>query len=583
MKREPLVLLHSFVTGAEGNSYVFSGLITEIVATRIEEVLPALARVEAMVEEGHHAVGFLSYEASSGLNSDLVTRPPCDLPLLWFAVYRERLSAPADFGSGGEFSCHDWQPAMSGEHFSGAINRIRDRIAAGETYQVNFTFPIHFSFSGDPAALYREICRSQPTPFCAFIDLGRYCILSASPELFFRLSGNSLTVRPMKGTARRGRWPREDVEAREKLCRDAKERAENLMIVDLLRNDLGMVAATGSVSVPSLFDVETLPSVHQMTSTVTARIPDSAGMVDVLRALFPCGSITGAPKRRTMEIINELEIGPRGLYTGCIGYISPGRDAVFSVAIRTLVLDMAQGRGTMGVGSGVTYDSTPESEYQECLAKSAFVRQVLPAFQLIETILYEPRDGYFLLEGHLDRLRESASYWAFPCDLRVLRERLSLLQSAMTSRHRIRILLDSSGAFTLETYLLEIDPPDSIFKVALVRARVDSGDRLLYHKTTARALYQEELARRPDCLDVLFCNEAGELTEGTMHNLVLKRGGRLVTPPLRSGLLPGVFRAALLAAGEIEEEVILPEDLARAGEIYLINSVRKWRRVRLID
>ncbi len=585
MKREPLVLLESHAPGRDDASWAFSDLVSEITAVTPADVVPALQRVEAAVATGCHAAGFISYEAAPGFDPALVTRPPGDVPLLWFGVFRHRL--PVTPGTTGEATAREecsatgWQPSIGRDTYDAAIARIREYIAAGDTYQVNFSLRQHFRLNGSPFAWYRDLCRAQRAPFCAFIDTGRFQLLSASPELFFRLDGNHLTVRPMKGTARRGRWATDDGEARSRLRESAKERAENLMIVDLLRNDLGRVAATGSVAVPALFGVETLPTVHQMTSTVTARLRPEISLADLFQALFPCGSVTGAPKKRTMEIIAELEDSPRGVYTGCIGYVSPGPEAVFSVSIRTAVIDATTGIGELGIGSGITWDSAAAAEHDECRAKAAFAQEPAPEFGLIESLLHEEKSGYFLLDRHLARLAASAAYFGFPFDPARVRRQLKEFTGPLAGNHKVRLLLARSGDISLEAAPIGARASEPLL-AALAAETVEPADPFLYHKTTRRTRFTDELARHPGCAEVLFCNRRGEVTEGTMHNVVARIAGELVTPPLDCGLLPGVLREELLAGGEIRERIITREELARAEEIFLINSVRGWRRAKLV-
>ncbi|MGA2152391.1 MAG: aminodeoxychorismate synthase component I, partial [Geobacteraceae bacterium] len=394
--KEPMVILESFDRQRDQASFRFAELVDVIAAYSLEHLLPALRRVEIAVTSGRHAAGFISYEAAPGLNPDLTAFPPGEFPLLWFGIFAKRLTVP--FPSAGAepsatYQTANWQTSLSPESYAAAVARVREYIAGGDTYQVNLTMRRKFSFTGDPALFYRDLCRSQRAPFCAYLDLERYKVLSASPELFFRLDNGTLITRPMKGTAARGRWYEEDDEAKRRLKENPKERAENLMIVDLLRNDLGMVSSTRSVAVQSLFDVESLETVHQMTSTISSRLKEGVGIVELFQAIFPCGSVTGAPKKRTMEIIAALEDSPRGLYTGCIGFISPGPEAVFSVAIRTIVIDTATGDAELGVGSGITYDSRAGEEYAECLAKGRFVHERRPEFQLIETMRFADEDG----------------------------------------------------------------------------------------------------------------------------------------------------------------------------------------------
>ena len=319
-----------------------------------------------------------------------------------------------------------------------------------------------------------------------------------------------------------------------------------------------------------------------MTSTISSRLEEGVGIVELFQAIFPCGSVTGAPKKRTMEIIAALEDSPRGLYTGCIGFISPGPEAVFSVAIRTIVIDTATGDAELGVGSGITYDSRAGEEYAECLAKGRFAHERRPEFQLIETMRFTDEDGLFLLERHLERLRRSAAYFGFSFNSALVRKALAARSALLSGSHKVRLLLSRRGTFTIQTEPLRADLPGTTLRAAFAGQRIDSRDPFLYHKSTHRPQYAVELARRPECVDVIFLNERDEVTEGANHNIVVRIDGELVTPPLASGLLPGVFRGELLERGEIMERVITPEQLNSAGEIHLINSVRKWRRVKLV-
>lgn len=473
-------------------------------------------------------------------------------------------------------------PEIPRGEYTAAVEAIRSRIGAGETYQVNLTFRQRFSVRGDHFSFYRALCNNQRAPFCAWLDLGTHRIISASPELFFSLRNGLLTMKPMKGTAPRGANESDDRTRRELLAASPKERAENLMIVDLVRNDLSRIAETGSVAVPNLFEVESYPTVHQMTSTVTARLRPEAGLVEIFRALFPCGSVTGAPKRRTMEIIADLERSARGIYCGAIGFVSPGGEAVFSVPIRTVVLETAAGACSMGVGSGITWDSDPEAEYSECLAKSAFLTADAGGFSLIESLLHD-REGYLLLERHLKRLEESASHFGFCLALKELRDRLEQLAKTLSGRHKVRVLLAQNGEITLSS--AEIDGPDISgppLQVAVSRHRVDSSDPFLRHKTTRRDLYDTELRAHPHCDEIILLNERGEVTEGCRTNIVVSLGGELLTPALACGLLPGVLREELLEVGAMREATLTLDDIIRAERLWLINSVRGWREGKLI-
>ncbi len=575
-------------SGGVPGLYRFEGFIDEVVAYVAADVTPALRKVESAVQGGAYAAGFLSYEASSALDPSLSTKQPSEFPLLWFGIFRERrLLTENEWLASlrqSSYELTEWQPDISREEYQQAVMSIREYIAAGDVYQVNFTLQERCDFAGNVRSYFHDLCRSQSTPYSAFFNLGRYSILSVSPELFFQLENNVLKVRPMKGTAKRGKSTREDAEITAQLQRNEKERAENLMIVDLLRNDLGRVSESGSVTVESLFDVETLETVHQMTSTISSRLKPGVSLVDLFGALFPCGSITGAPKKRSMEIIAELENSPRGLYTGCIGYIAPEMShAVFSVAIRTVVIAKDSGKGELGVGSGVTWYSSPDAEFEECLAKGLFAQNIPPEFTLIESLLFEEGEGFFLLDRHLERLSSSARYFGFPIDLGAVRTLLEKCSHACTGNKKVRLTLSRDGSSAIEAEPLSFVTIPADPCIAFADAPVDSSNPFLYHKTSNRELYLRELEKRPDCMDVIFVNERCEVTEGANNNIVIRKDGVLVTPPVTSGLLPGTYRAQLLETNEIVEGVIVRSDLEQAEEIYLVNSVRKWRRVRLVN
>jgi len=404
-------------------------------------------------------------------------------------------------------------------------------------------------------------------------------VLSASPELFFSLKDRELTVRPMKGTAPRGRWLEEDEEFAQALQRCPKNRAENVMIVDLLRNDLGRIAQPGSVCVENLFEIERYETVLQMTSSIAARGKDRLSLASLFEALFPCGSITGAPKIRTMEIIKGIEISPRGVYTGAIGYFSPGPEAVFSVAIRTGSFDTRSGMLEFGVGGGITRDSTPDGEFQECSIKARYIRESRPKFDLLETLLYE-KGSFSLLERHLGRMEKSARYFGYAFPKAALHSALRELgEELMDHRSRIRLLLSSDGTFRLEHRPFPASNTPERFRVGLSRQPVNSCDVFLFHKTTHREVYTRRAREHPEWDDVLLLNERGELTESTVANLAVQLEGRWWTPPRECGLLSGTFRDELLARGELAERVLRPADLRQAENVRLINSVRGWIEV----
>ena len=529
-------------------------------ANRIEDVLSVLTFAEREARAGSQVAVLLSYEAAPAFDPAFVTHPPSDFPLAWAAVLEETSAAAIE-----SYSSTTWTPRVSRDEYDRSVSRIRELIAAGDTYQVNYSFPLTSSFDGNAFAWYRDLCVKQGAQYSAYLDLGRYKVLCLSPELFFERRGERVITRPMKGTVRRGRWPAEDRELADWLKHSSKDRAENVMIVDLLRNDLGKVSVPGSVRVSSLFDLERFETVWQMTSTVESTLREGTSLVELMCALFPCGSITGAPKIRTMQIIHELERFPRGVYTGAIGLLNPGGDCVFNVAIRTVVIDSETGVATFGVGGGVTIDSTAEREYEECLVKSRFLRSAPVEFQLFESILLEDRI-YFLLPDHLKRLSESAEYFGFRCPMNDINEALSPI-TKQDGSFKVRLTLWRDGR--IETRITPIESLRDVGRVELAPTPVDSSDRFLFHKTTRR--------RGGD--NVIFWNERGEVTESSIANLVVPIDGELFTPPIECGLLPGVFRKHLLAQGKIKERVITIKEFKTAKEIFLINSVRKWIRI----
>lgn len=471
------------------------------------------------------------------------------------------------------------------QDYLAAIAAIKSYIAAGDTYQVNYTLKLLFDFSGNPTALYRDLRQNQSVAHGAYIQNGPRRILSLSPELFFRKRANICTVRPMKGTMGRGRTTAEDQQNRNFLQTDSKNLSENVMIVDLLRNDLGRLARPATVRVTSLFDVETYETLHQMTSTICAELPDNLRLFELFKALFPCGSVTGAPKIRTMEIIKELEHGSRGVYTGAIGYLAPDGDAVFNVPIRTIVIE--RDKGEMGIGSGIVYDSDGENEWLECQLKADFLTKPHEDFQLIETMLWQPEKGYWLLDEHLARLTDSSRYFQFVCDREKITAELDRLGQALAAgnqNQRVRLLLAKDGTATLSATACE--PPQAVAtssteglpQVRFAAARTDSRDAFLYHKTTRRHFYnqQREKAVNDGYYEVLFLNERGEVTEGAISTVFIKKDGVLYTPPLLCGLLPGVFRAHFMAVSSprVVEKILFPADLGDADAVYVANSVR---------
>jgi len=540
----------------------------------LTEVVELIARCEAEARNGSYVALLLSYEAAPAFETAFKAKQLESFPLAWAAVYPSAGELPSPEVK--DYQVSNWVPAIGRNQYNESIARIRELIAAGDTYQVNYSFPLRASFQGSTSSWYNDLCVAQTAHYSAYLDLGRFKVLSLSPELFFQRTADQVITKPMKGTAKRGRTFQEDQEQAVWLANSAKNRAENIMIVDLVRNDLGKVSELGSVTVTSLFELERFPTLWQLTSTVKSTLRKNTSLVDLFAALFPCGSITGAPKIRTMQIIKSLETEPRGPYTGAIGFLKPGGDCIFNVAIRTVVLDSLTGGVSFSVGGGVTIDSTSDLEYEECLLKAQFLTQKPVTFNLFESFRLENGD-YFLMDRHLKRLAESARYF----DFRFMKSEIDQELRTIAKSHergiwKVKLELEKSGAIKSSvTDLAELGPR----KVALAGSPVDQSDRFLFHKTTNRKFYDDELSLHPDCDDVIFWNDNREITEATIANVVVRLDDQLVTPPIESGLLAGTYRAELIAEGTISERKITVDDLARATEVFLINSVRKWMTV----
>jgi para-aminobenzoate synthetase/4-amino-4-deoxychorismate lyase len=550
-----------------------------ISARSLDEVRPALAAVEAEAAAGRWAAGYLAYEAGPALAPGIYARPPGPGPLAWFGIYdRPQRGRPAPRG---EACLGPLGPDEDPVEYATAVARIREAIASGEVYQVNHTFRLRGPFSGDPLALHERLRAAQGGGLGAVVHLGDRAVVSASPELFLERRGDLVRSRPMKGTARRGRFAEEDDAAARALAASEKDRAENVMIVDLVRNDLGRVARTGAVRVAALLEVERYRTVLQLTSTVEARLQPGTGLARLLAAAFPCGSVTGAPKSTATRLIARLERSPRGVYCGAIGYVAPGGDCLFNVAIRTVELDLARGEAVAGVGGGVTWASSAEGERDEALAKAAFLEERTEPFELVETLRLEG-GRYPLLARHLARLAASARHFGFALDLDAAQAALARERDSRPGESlRVRLCVAADGSASVRSGPLPAAAAEPL-PVACC-GRVSRSDPFLFHKTTRREVYDRARRGRPDVFDVLLSNEDGEATEFTIGNLVLELDGDLLTPARGCGLLAGVFREELLARGEVRERVVGPAEVARARRLWLVNAVRGWVPVRLVS
>ncbi len=536
-----------------------------------------MAAVDEGLRDGFHAAGYVAYEAAPAFDRALTAHGSSPVPLVCFGLFRSSEAASPLEDLAPPASAR-WAPSASSAEHARGVSEIREAIAAGETYQINYTFRLKATLdSGSLESLYAHLAMAERVPYAAYLDLGDRQILSLSPELFFQQDGSRLVTRPMKGTAPRGRWAEEDAALREGLRSSAKNRAENIMIVDLCRNDLSRVCQVGSVRATSLCDTEPYSTVWQMTSTVEGQARPGTCLSDVFGALFPAGSITGAPKSSSMRLIASLESAPRGVYCGAIGFASPDGRATFNVAIRTMTVDVASGQAEYGVGGGITWDSVASDEHAEALSKASCL-QVRPPFTLIETMRLE-KGRLARRDRHVKRLQDSAGYFGFSCDPDRVRAALDAHAALHPDgRWRVRALLDSGGQVRVEGRALEEAGEASMgaLAFALASSPVDHRDRFLCHKTTTRDAYDRHRAEHPEVFDVLLWNERRELTEFTRGNLVVELGGVRVTPPRGCGLLAGVYRAELLEAGAIQEGVVSIDDLPRCTRVWFINSLREW-------
>jgi para-aminobenzoate synthetase/4-amino-4-deoxychorismate lyase len=617
-----VVLQTSRCARSDARSLLFRNPVRLLQATRLEEVEPLLAELDRAVASGLHAAGYLSYESGFAFEQILQSLPAsvefcgdCErLPLVWFGLYEEptifdhtrgTLTGPdaskalrvanATKRAGTVIA----RPALSTkvrvdeQEYTKQVEQVRRWIAEGQCYQLNLTTGLDWREPRSAAELFHELLAIQPVEFAALLQFGDHQILSFSPELFFERNGDHILTRPMKGTAPRGLSTEEDVAQSLWLANDEKNRSENLMIVDLLRNDLGRICKSGSVSVAELFAVERYATLLQMTSTVSGELREDPSNAAVLRALFPSGSITGAPKIRAMQLLRKLEPEMRGVYTGAIGYMAPHQRACFNVAIRTL--ELHDGDGRMGIGSGIVYDSNPRQEYDECLLKGKFLSQPYERFELIETMLWD--EGFPYIERHLLRLQASARYFERHFDLLGVRNELCDATAQLPAgTHRVRLKLDADGRAIIDCSPFR--PSDDPVHVVLAPEPTDARDLFLRHKTTRRVLYDQRYAwaQNNGYADALFFNTEGHLTEGCIHSVFLMHHGRWSTPPCGDGVLPGVLRGTLLDGvtqelagrwhdcfGSVHEQALTLDDLRAAEAIYLGNALRGLRRVERID
>ena len=598
----PFILLDDARPDGASDARLYRAPAECVVARRPEEVLHALERIEKLGREGYDLAGYLAYEAGLALEPRLAPlaarRSGAAGPLVWFGAFAGYETIPAaqvpqwlaDNAAGPHGSIGPAEPQLSPGGYSGKFARLQEAIASGDIYQANLTFQLAASWRGDPLALYAAIRPSALAGYGGIVFDGSHWVLSFSPELFFALRAGAAMVKPMKGTRPRGRDAVEDARLATDLAASVKDRAENLMIVDLMRNDLSRVAEPGSVRVEKPFSVESYPTVHQMVSTVRAQLQPGKTAIDLIRALFPCGSITGAPKIRAMELIDAVERDARGVYCGAIGRIDAAGpngtgDAAFNVAIRTLRLtpgENGQGRAVLGVGSAIVADSEGLQEWRECLVKGGFVRETASGFDLIETMAFTPDEGIPLLELHLERIKASAAELGFAFDRHAVRNAIQALCFDAGEPRKLRLVAARSGAISLELADMPGPLPDPAV-CAVLRLPIETGDWRLRHKQSDRHFYDQALAaaREAGAHEALFLRDDGLVTEGSIFNIFVRRGdGMLRTPPVHLGLLPGVLRRSLIDAGEAVEAELRLDDLTDG---FLIgNALRGLMPARLL-
>lgn len=583
------ILLDNTKDKGEG-AWLFEHPIEVIQADGPDDVARAIEQLEAANKSGLYTAGFCSFELAYALEPSLAALmpPERDMPLIWFGVFpkRQKLSSTETTAflnnkRKGDSQVGELHPQWSQSEYTSRFEKAREAIIAGEVYQLNLTFKTNFECVGDPIALYLKLREQQPVSFSAYIDAPEFKILSLSPELFIRQNEQQIETKPMKGTAPRAFLPDEDNKVAMALAADTKSQAENLMIVDLMRNDIGRISQPHSVQVNNLFEVETYKTLHQMISTVKANLKPDIGLLDLLKALFAPGSIVGAPKIQAMKLIRQLEEGSRAVYCGAIGMMSV-QEKVFNVAIRTAVLTPRGSdvyKGEMGIGSGVVYDSVAASEYEECLLKAKFFTQDAEAFGLIETLRYDNGTGYYLFDRHMQRLVASTRYFAIPFDVTYIRSALMALVAQCEVPHlRVRLELSSKGEISIQSTPLPAETLSQTLKFVIAQDPIHSNHLHLYHKTTAREFLDnpaKAYKEKTGCDEVVYLNERGELTQGSYMNIFLQQGdGSYVTPPVSAGLLPGTFRAEFMSTHNVTEKTLTPANIAKAKAVYLGNSVR---------
>jgi para-aminobenzoate synthetase/4-amino-4-deoxychorismate lyase len=575
MNKGPLIYLDF-----NGKTLIFENPVVTFELENVQDIRKTLRIIQSYVDQGYYAAGYLSYESAAAFDPKYKVKESTSMPLLWFGIYKS-VNYNCHIKNADNYYISEWETAVSSKDYYKNICHIKTEISKGNTYQVNYTIPMRANYHGNGFTHYKKLLRAQRANYGAYIDTGRFQILSVSPELFFECEERRIITRPMKGTIKRGKYYLEDQINYNFLRNSEKDKAENLMIVDLLRNDLSKISELGSVNVMKLFEIEKYPTVYQMTSSIEAKLKDKVSIEEIMEALFPCGSITGAPKIKTMEIINEIEKNSREIYCGTIGYIAPNRNAVFNVAIRTIWIDKEKNMSEYSVGGGITWDSTSQSEYQEAITKAAVLTEEVTDFKLYEQI--KLNNGFTALEKyHLQRLQSSSNYFDYPFSISKIRQALKLEKNRYPNgEHVMNLYLDKYGEITSHTMTYEKPVINKLLTTVVASSPINSENKMIYHKTTDRTIYNNYTQEKSNCYDVLLWNEEGQLTQFTTGNIVVRKNGELLTPPVAAGIIPGVFREYLLDTEQIREANLEISELQSYEKIWLINNILGWVKLSL--
>lgn len=581
--------------GTDRTSYLFINPVHTVCCNSAKDIESCFDRIEQYSREGYYAAGYFSYELGYHIEKkfDHLSRTTTK-PLFTVGIYEKPitftdLNIPQK-NTGRSYWLHSIRRSETKQEYIRKFNAIKHYIAEGDVYQINYCFKLYFDCFGNYGSLFADLLTKQSVAYAAYFKDNKQHIISLSPEMYFHAHDQTLTLKPMKGTLLKTSDRAQDFKRLKQFQQSEKNQAENLMIVDLIRNDASKISQLNSVHVPHLFSVEEYDTLYQMTSTIGSTLKKNVSLLNYFKALFPSGSVTGAPKIRAMEIIRELENSPRGVYTGTMGFIAPHKKIMsFNIPIRTLMLDTKNHTGEMGIGSGIVYDSNPVSEFEECLGKARFLTRLEKKHSLIETILLQKNTHYFLLDQHLERLQQSADFFNIPCNTvklkRILHE--TARKSDRKKQYKVRVLLSHKGIFSVKTSILVSNPTkqEEVAVCAISGLKTDHNDIFLQHKTTHRTLYDQEFRKyqKKGYADVLFFNTKGELTEGAISNVIIEKDGIFYTPPIECGILPGIYRDFLLNKDQKKytEKKLARKDIDTADAIYICNSVRKMQRIQI--